>query len=121
MLSKKLFFCSGKHTRNKFQNKCWHCTILYGQFPVKAYSFDIQNCIVKGEFFSGFLFAPAKVASINAMIYFQIIVHPAVHIYDFQMFITSYKIVFDICGLHVRMPLLISDITRTQLKSLKSL
>ena len=28
-----------------FQNKCWHCTILYGHFCMKAYSFDIQNCI----------------------------------------------------------------------------
>ena len=33
--------------------------------------------------FSGFLFATAKVASITAMIYFYIIPHPAVHIYDF--------------------------------------
>ena len=37
----------------------------------------------KPEFFSGFLFATAKVASITAMIYFYIIPHPAVHIYDF--------------------------------------
>ena len=59
------------------------------------------------EFFSGFLFAPENVASINAMIYFQIIVHPAVHIYDFHLFITSYKIVFDICGLHVRAPIIL--------------
>ena len=37
----------------------------------------------KPEFFSGFLFATAKVASITAMIYFYIIPHPAVHTYDF--------------------------------------
>ena len=43
----------------------------------------------KPEFFSGFLFATAKVASITAMIYFYIIPHPAVHIYDFCLRITS--------------------------------
>ena len=35
--------------------------------------------------FSGFLF----VASITAMIYFHVILHPAVDIYDFHIFITS--------------------------------
>ena len=30
-----------------------------------------------------------EVASITAMIYFHIILHPAVHIYDFHIFITS--------------------------------
>ena len=34
----------------------------------------------KPEFFSGFLFATAKVTSITAMIYFYIIPHPAIHI-----------------------------------------
>ena len=41
------------------------------------------------NFFSGFLFATAKVASITAMIYFHVILHPAFHIYDFHIFITS--------------------------------
>ena len=39
--------------------------------------------------FSGFLFVTAKVASITAMIYLHVILHPAVHIYDFHIFITS--------------------------------
>ena len=44
--------------------------------------------LYKPEFFSGFLFATAKVASICVMIYFHIILHPAVHIYVFHIFIT---------------------------------
>ena len=40
-------------------------------------------------FFSVFLFATAKVASITAMIFFHMILHPAVLIYDFHLFMTS--------------------------------
>ena len=40
-------------------------------------------------FFSGFLFATAKVASITTMIYFHITLHPTVHIHDFHIFIIS--------------------------------
>ena len=36
-----------------------------------------------------FLFATAKVVSITAVIFFHIILHSAVHIYDFHIFITS--------------------------------
>ena len=44
-------------------------------------------------FFSGFLFAVAKFACISAMIYFHIIIiHLAVHIYDFHIFITSLSV-----------------------------
>ena len=39
-------------------------------------------------FFSGFLFATAKIASITGMIFFHIILHPAVLINDFDVFIT---------------------------------
>ena len=39
--------------------------------------------------FSGFRFATAKVASITAMIFFHIIFHSAVLIYDFHIFLTS--------------------------------
>ena len=39
--------------------------------------------------FSGFLFATGKGASITAMIFFHVILHPAVLIYDFNIFITS--------------------------------
>ena len=39
------------------------------------------------EFFSGVLFAPAIVASITAMIFFHIILHPAVLMY--HIFVTS--------------------------------
>ena len=44
--------------------------------------------LYKPEFFSGFLFATAKIASITAMIFFHIILHPAVLINDFHVFIT---------------------------------
>ena len=40
-------------------------------------------------FFSGFLFATAKVAYIIAMIILQLIPHSAVHIYHFHTFIIS--------------------------------
>ena len=40
-------------------------------------------------FFFRFLLATANVASITAMILFHIIIHPAVFIYDFHLFITS--------------------------------
>ena len=43
----------------------------------------------KPEFFSGFLFAAAKVAYITAMIILHLILHSAVYIYDFYIFITS--------------------------------
>ena len=36
-----------------------------------------------------YYFPIAKVASITAMIYFHIILHPAVHIYNFHIFVTS--------------------------------
>ena len=38
--------------------------------------------------FLGFLFATAKVAYITARIILQIILHSALHIYDFHIFIT---------------------------------
>ena len=41
------------------------------------------------NFFSGFLFATAKVAYITAMIILHLILHSAVHIYDFHIFKTS--------------------------------
>ena len=40
-------------------------------------------------FFLGFLFSTVKVASITAMIFFHIILHPAVLIGNFHIFITS--------------------------------
>ena len=43
----------------------------------------------KPEFFSGFLFATAKVVSIITMIFFHIILHPALLIYDCHINITS--------------------------------
>ena len=41
------------------------------------------------NFFSGFLFATAKVAYITAMIILHLILHSAVQIYDFHIFKTS--------------------------------
>ena len=58
----------------------FHCTGIAevkGLNPVQAWSF------------SGFLFTTATVASITAMIFFHIILHPAVLVYDFHIFITS--------------------------------
>ena len=43
--------------------------------------------LVKTEIFSGFLFATARVESITVMIFFHIILHSAVLIYDFHIFI----------------------------------
>ena len=40
-------------------------------------------------FFSDFLFATAKVAFITARIILHFLIHSAVHIYDFHIFITS--------------------------------
>ena len=40
-------------------------------------------------FFSGFLFRTVKVGSITAMIFFRLILHPAVSIYDFHILISS--------------------------------
>ena len=48
-----------------------------------------SNPYMKPDFFSGFLFATAKVAYITAMIILHLILHSAVHIYDFHIFITS--------------------------------
>ena len=42
---------------------------------------------VQAWIFSGFLFETLKVASITAMIFFHIILHPAVLIYDFHIFL----------------------------------
>ena len=42
------------------------------------------------NFFSGFLFATAKVASITTMIYFHITLHPTVHIHDFHNYIHNF-------------------------------
>ena len=47
----------------------------------------IQACT--GFFFQATFSATAKVASITVMIFFHIILHPAVLIYDFHIFITS--------------------------------
>ena len=44
--------------------------------------------LYKPEFFSGFLFATAKVVYITAMIILHLILHSAVHIYDFHIFKT---------------------------------
>ena len=41
-------------------------------------------------FFSGFLFATAKVASITTMIYFHITLHPTVHVHDFHNYIHNF-------------------------------
>ena len=50
---------------------------------------DLVILSYKPEFFSGFLFATAKVASITATMFFNVILPVAVLIYDFHIFITS--------------------------------
>ena len=52
----------------------------------RGQGFESRTSLV---FFSGFLFATAKVAYSTAMIFILIILHSAVHKYDFHIFITS--------------------------------
>ena len=54
----------------------------------RSYMLNLCSC-ENDAFFSGFLFATAKVAYITAMIILHLILHSAVHIYDFHIFITS--------------------------------
>ena len=48
-----------------------------------------SNPLVQAWIFSGFLFATAKVASVTATMFFNVIFPAAVLIYDFHIFITS--------------------------------
>ena len=57
-----------------------HCT----GSKVKGWN-PVQACI----FFSGSLFATAEVASITVMISFHLILDPAVHLYDINIFLIS--------------------------------
>ena len=50
-------------------------------------AFRVVRIPYKPEFFSVYLFATAKVVYITAIIFLHIIVHSAVHTYDFQIFI----------------------------------
>ena len=59
---------------------------MVANFRVKL---SLKMTITQVVYSSGFLFATAKVASITVMIFFHIILHPAVLIYDFHIFITS--------------------------------
>ena len=57
----------------------------------RGQGFEYRTSLI---FFSGFLFATAKVAYSTAMIFIHIIIHSAVHKYDFHIFITSEKSLF---------------------------
>ena len=58
------------------------------RFEPLTFAIPVQLRIpYKPEFFSGFLFATAKFASITVMIFFHLILHPAVLIYFFHIFI----------------------------------
>ena len=46
-------------------------------------------------FFSRLVFATSKVASITAIIFFHIILHPVVLMYDFHIFITSFLLLLN--------------------------
>ena len=100
---------------NKKRQSIWHVTrnsviwrkiiaVVYATFAVVKRKPEKKNRFVRdsnplplrpvqrwysAEFFSGFLFATAKVAYITAMIFLQIILHSAVHIQDFHIFIIS--------------------------------
>ena len=71
--------------------------IIYVNCGVKSYM-KVDHCSYRRNFCSCekkawkkkfFLFATSKVVSLTAMIYFHIILHPTVHIYDFHIFITT--------------------------------
>ena len=47
--------------------------------------------IIIYEFFSGFLFATAKIAYITAMIFIRVILHSPVHIYTWFSYIHNFK------------------------------
>ena len=79
------------HSRNKA-----HSTVVV----VKLWIYENHMCELLSEelsevwsfnffFLSAFLFATAKVAYITAMIILHLILHSAVHIYDFHIFIIS--------------------------------
>ena len=70
---------------NQFNDleRCTGIAEIRGSNPVQAW------------IFSGFLFATSKVASITAMIFFPSILHTAVLIYDFHIFITQSPCMFD--------------------------
>ena len=63
-------------------------------YVFEFYHFFFQQILLSGtqlrNFFSGFLFATAKVASITTMIYFHITLHPTVHIHDFHNYIHNF-------------------------------
>ena len=52
-----------------------------------------SNPVQARKFFSRLLFATSKIASITAIIFFHIILHPVVLIYDFHIFIASVFII----------------------------
>ena len=77
---------------------------LFEAFRLSSLLFDIRaglhpishiaevkglNLVQAWIVFSGFLFAASEVAYITAMIFIDIILHSAVHMYDFHIFITS--------------------------------
>ena len=90
-----------KHERSEFIT--WHMKIIYVNSGVKNYMKEdhrralhryrggqrFESRTSLNFFFSGFLFATAKVAYITAVIFLHIILHSAVRIYDFHLFITS--------------------------------
>ena len=59
-------------------------------------SLEKTQAPVQALIFLGFLFLTAQVASIAAMIIFPLILHPAVHVYDYHIFITSHSLIVDI-------------------------
>ena len=66
-----------------------HCGDNYMQLLQLRKECHISRIPYKPEFFSGFLFATAKVAYITPMIILHLILHSAVHIYGFRIFVTS--------------------------------
>ena len=66
--------------------------IIYSTFAVAKRKAE-KKIPYKPEFFSGFLFATAKVEYITAMIIPHLILHSTVHIYDFHIFNTSIMVI----------------------------
>ena len=85
-------FVVSVHGKNLMRSRIVPCHVLINLFLAVGYIEWRIPWLYKLRksfffFFSGFLFVTTKVAYITAMIFLQIILHSAVYIYDFHIFI----------------------------------
>ena len=80
-------FCSRKKKAYEKIQACMGFKLLTSAIPVQRSPIErtLDLCNTGAAFF----LATAKVVLITAMIFFHMILHPAVLIYDFHVFITS--------------------------------